>query len=262
MKEFTIPSEKVEGVYRRIMDEVRERTRAHMKLPDGEGCTMEFVSGVSWSGYHRYLGGFKSLMQINRDSLRTMAFVDAVSTVAHELYPGHHTFRWLIDEQFSKKLGWREYCLALLFAPTAPLVEGTAELGARMIFSTEELQAFERDVLFPLAGLSTERIQVMWRLRELFGSLGPFWDSALQRFLDGVLSKEEALEQLKRFLRPSPENLLVFAQKYGPYSGLYSVATQQIWHFIVAQAGDDREARWKVYEGLLRSIPSHLQNGI
>ena len=49
--------------------------------------------------------------------------------------------------------GWMEYTVYPLFSPQSLIAEGTANYGIEVAFPRPERLAFERDVLFPLAGL-------------------------------------------------------------------------------------------------------------
>ena len=66
-KDFTIPRDRVDGVFRAAIAECRDRTIRHIPLPPGESFTVEDVTGKSWSGYNWYQGTYKSLIQVNTD---------------------------------------------------------------------------------------------------------------------------------------------------------------------------------------------------
>src|SRR5688500_3774550 len=55
-KDFTIPREKVDGVFRAAIAECRSRTLPHVTLPSNESFTVEYVTGKSWSAYNWYRG--------------------------------------------------------------------------------------------------------------------------------------------------------------------------------------------------------------
>ncbi|NJL29720.1 MAG: DUF1704 domain-containing protein [Thermoanaerobaculia bacterium] len=64
---FVIPPEKVDVVFRAAVDACRERTAAHLELPEGESFVIEYVNDKPWSGYNWYKGKYHSLIQVNLD---------------------------------------------------------------------------------------------------------------------------------------------------------------------------------------------------
>src|SRR5262249_40905021 len=64
---FVIPRERLDTVFQKAIQGCRARTLEHMPLPDGESFTVEYVNNKSWSGYNWYLGGYRSLIQVNTD---------------------------------------------------------------------------------------------------------------------------------------------------------------------------------------------------
>src|SRR5581483_279239 len=66
-KDFIIPKEKLDAVFKRAIEGCRARTLQHMELPAGETFTIEYVTNKSWSGYNWYKGNFHSLIQVNTD---------------------------------------------------------------------------------------------------------------------------------------------------------------------------------------------------
>ena len=64
---FVIPRDKVDGVFKAAIQGCRERTLAHVRLPESEQFTIEYVTDKSWSGYNWYQGNFRSLIQVNTD---------------------------------------------------------------------------------------------------------------------------------------------------------------------------------------------------
>ena len=53
--------------------------------------------------------------------------------------------------------GWVEFTVYPLFSPQSLIAEGTANFGIEVAFPGDERVAFEREVLFPLAGLDPAR---------------------------------------------------------------------------------------------------------
>ena len=57
-RQFAVPREKVDAVFRRAVDECRTRTLRHVSLPAGESFTIEYVTDKPWSGYNWYQGNY------------------------------------------------------------------------------------------------------------------------------------------------------------------------------------------------------------
>jgi hypothetical protein len=49
---FLVPRDRLDTVFKTAIAACRERTLAHLALPDGEQFTVEYVTDKSWSGYN------------------------------------------------------------------------------------------------------------------------------------------------------------------------------------------------------------------
>jgi hypothetical protein len=164
-------------VARRMIDtiaaEARRRTAELITLPEGDEVRFELVRDKPWSGYNWYLGGGRSLVEINTDlPIKANALLDLV---CHEAYPGHHTEHALKEQRLYRERGWGEQAIQLINTPECVIAEGIATLAARMIFG-DELHAWEAEHLYPLAGISGDpereaRIaRAQWHLRAISGN--------------------------------------------------------------------------------------------
>jgi len=82
------------------------------------------------------------------------SYIDsAVDLGCHEGYPGHHTYNALLEQNLVRNKGWTEFSLYPLFSPQSLLAEGSANYGIELAFPGDERIEFEREHLFPLAGL-------------------------------------------------------------------------------------------------------------
>jgi hypothetical protein len=79
--------------------------------------------------------------------------------VAHEAYSGHHTEHAIKDHRLYRHHGRAEHAVQLLLAPESVVSEGIAVSALGLIFSDEELAAFLRDRLYPLAGLPDVQVE-------------------------------------------------------------------------------------------------------
>ncbi len=258
---FQIPPDALDAVFRQAIDECRARTAAHVELPPGESFELEYVTDKAWSGYNWYQGGFQSLIQINTD---LPIYIDrAVDLACHEGYPGHHLYNALLEKHLVQGRGWIEYSVYPLFSPQSLIAEGTANFGIEMAFPGEERLAYERDVLYPLAGLDPARAESYQRALELADRLSYAGNEAARRYLDGEIDAAAAAEWLARFAAMDPERAaqrVKFIDKYRSYVINYNLGLDLVRRYVEVQAGDDQALRWQVFEQLLSSprLPSGL----
>ena len=152
---YVIPPDRLDQVFEAAIAECRRRTLAHVELPADESFTVEYVTDKSWSGYNWYQGNFRSLIQVNTD---LPIYIDrAIDLACHEGYPGHHVYNVLLEQHLVRERKWPEFAVYALFSPQSLVAEGTANYGIEVAFPQEERLVFEREVLFPAAGLDASR---------------------------------------------------------------------------------------------------------
>ncbi len=261
-KQFVVPKDKVDGVMRAAIAECRRRTRAQLALPEAEDFKLEYVTGQPWSAYNWFQGGARSVIQINLDLPFRLS--QAIGLAAHEGYPGHHVNLALL-ERTMKARGWVEYQVSPLFAPASVIAEGIAEYGIDVVFPLAERVQFEREVLFPLAGLDPAQAVRYGEVIALKHELGLVSAGISRRFLDGGLTHAEAVERLvTEALMPRlrAEKSLAFATRYRSYLITYEAGYQLVKQYVGARCGsaDDAKRRWEVFAQLLSSppVPSEL----
>ena len=148
---FVIPPDRLSRVFDAAIAECRRRTCEHVHCRAGESFTVGYVTGKPWGAYNWYQGNYHSLIQVNTD---LPIYVDrAVDLACHEGYPGHHVYNALLEQHLLRERGWVEFEVYPLFSPESLIAEGSANFGIEVAFPGAERTAFERDVLFPLAGL-------------------------------------------------------------------------------------------------------------
>jgi hypothetical protein len=259
---MTIPPERLADVFDAAIAECRRRTLEHIALPDSENFTLEYVTDQPWSGYNWYQGDQHSLIQINTD---LPIFIDrAVDLGCHEGYPGHHTYNVLTEQRLVRERGWVEFTLGPLFGPLSLISEGSANYGIELAFSDEERRAFERNVLAPLAGLDPAEVDVYHDLRAALNELDGVEIAIARRYLDGTQARDVTIEQLREFALSSEERAtqrLSFVDTYRSYIINYTYGQNLVADYVAREAGDDRAARWRVFEELLSrpASPSDLR---
>ncbi len=252
MEGLAIPEDKVDEVLRLAIDECRRRTVEHIALPGSEGFVLEYVTGVNWSGYNWYQGDNTSLMQINQDF--SLKIDRAVDLGCHEGYPGHHVWNVLVENRILNDKGWIEFSVYPLFSPYALIAEGTANYGIDLAFPGEEKIAYERDVLFPLAGLDPELAITLDRLSQLKRKLAHSQIATAQLYLDGDITREEAIEQRRRYSlssRERAEQSVRFIEQYRSYVLNYSLGQDIVRDYIERQGED---SRWDAFERVLTEL--------
>jgi len=260
--QFAIPKDKLKPVFDRAIAECRTRTQKYFDLPKTEKFRMEFVNNKAWSGYNYYQGNYESLIQINTDFPITID--RAVDLGCHEGYPGHHVWNLFIERELVGKRGWIEYSVNPLFGPFGPLAEGSGNFGIELAFPGDEKMTFETEVLFPMAGLDTKEASKFNRILELESKLSHATNDIARRYLDGELSKEEAVPLIQKYYLQSyekSEQRLRFMEKYRGYVINYNIG-QDIVRAYVADAGETPEAKWAAFRDMLTIplTPSDMQS--
>ncbi|WP_153067055.1 hypothetical protein [Steroidobacter cummioxidans] len=237
--QFVVPADKREKIFARAMEECRKRTLAHWQLPQDERLEVQFTRDVG-AAWHKYEGGHRSTLKVNPVAIAYLG--QMIDVACHEGYPGHHA-QFLIMESDAGPAGLPvELTVALMRSPANVLREGAANYGVDLAFPPEERLAFERDVLFPMAGFpvaeAERHAEVHRHVTELALSVMPI----LREYRDGVISFNTATFRLEReaFIA-SPAALLKFVDDLGAYSTGYTVARSAVRDHVesVARAGED-----------------------
>jgi hypothetical protein len=260
---FIIPRQKVDGVFKAAIEECRARTKQHIRLPANESFVIEYVTNKAWSGYNWFKGNAHSLIQINTD---LPIFIDrAVDLAAHEGYPGHHVYNALLEENLLKKRGWMEFSVYALFSPQSLIAEGTANYGIEVVFTPSERIAFEQDVLFPVAGLDATNVKLYYEIHALFMKLAYAGNEAARGYLNGTMTKEDAVEWLMTyalFSRERATQRIQFFENYRSYVINYNCGQDMVARYIESRGGTaaNPQKRWQEFTKLISSprLPSGL----
>jgi hypothetical protein len=185
---------------------------------------------------------------------------DALELACHEGYPGHHVFNTLRDRALIQQRGLPEAEVQLTFSPQSYVSEAAAAYAPRMAFSPEDRAQLERDVLFPLAGLSTHEAERYVLVSGLVRELDSAAPAIAREYVDGRLELVRAEQQLaSEVLMAHPESLLMYLNEYRSYMLAYTDGPRRIADYLdtttAANSGaDQRRARWSRYEGLMREL--------
>jgi hypothetical protein len=258
---YAIPADRMKPVMEAAIAECRKRTRARIDLPADESFDMELVKGKSWGAYNYYKGGNRSLIQINTD---LPVLIDrALLLGCHEGYPGHHVQGIFNERQYRQK-GWVEYSVAPLYAPSSPMNEGGADFGVGLAFPDGERLKFDRDVLYPLAGLDATSAGDYEKLRTALEDLGGARLTIAQMYLDGEIDRAKAVELIQKYQLTSKERAeqsLGFTTEYRSYVINYGLGEALISAWVDRVAGSDQTKRWAAYVKTISepTLPSDLQ---
>src|SRR4051794_32965338 len=263
-KPFMIPKEKLVAVFQLAIKECRDRTRAHTQLPPNESFTVEYVTDKPWGGYNWYKGDFRSVIQVNTD---LPTYIDrAVDLAAHEGYPGHHVYNVLLEKNLVRDRGWIEFTVYPLFSPQSLIAEGSANFGKDVVFTKPERLKFEKEVLFPAAGIDPKRADEYYAVQEMMQKLSYAANEAARRLINGAIDREAAAAWLQKFAvmdAKRAQQRVKFIERYRSYVINYNVGEDMARRYIEKRGGteDQPEKRWREFEQLLSSprLPSGLQ---
>ncbi|MGZ8288591.1 MAG: hypothetical protein ACXW2U_15780 [Telluria sp.] len=263
---MVIPKDKLQTVFDASIKECRARSAKYIDLPANESFVLEFVTNKPWSGYNWYKGNAQSLIQINTEF---PIYIDrAVDLGCHEGYPGHHAYNALLEKSLVKEKGWTEFSVYPLYSPMSLIAEGSANYGIEMAFTDAERLKFERDVLFPMAGLDPKLAKKYADLRKLLGKLSYADNDAAMNYLNGKWTKEQTIDWLINVQLYPPEKA---GQRVSFYDGLrgyvinYNLGADLVKAYVMRHVTSKdpvkaREQKWAAFKQLLSS--PRLASGI
>jgi hypothetical protein len=247
-----VPSDRLDAVFAAAIAECRARTVRHIQLPPGERFTVEYVKDKPWGGYNWYQGNYRSIIQVNVD---LPVHIDrAIDLACHEGYPGHHLQNMLLEQRLVRGRGWSEFSVVPLYGPLSLISEGSANYGIELAFPREERVQFERQKLYPLAGLDPARAATYAEVTELLLELRHATNQAARRYLDGEIDADAVAAYLTRYGLAEPEyarKMVSFIEANRSYVINYNLGRDLVRAWIEKQGGGDR--RWAAFERLVSS---------
>jgi len=260
---FEIPKNKIVKVFDAAVKECKERTAKYINLPAGENFKVEYVTNKPWGAYNWYKGNLFSVIQVATDF---PVYIDgAIGLAAHEGYPGHHVYNILLEQELVKNKGWIEYTVYPLYSPQSLIAEGTAVIGENLIFPGDERKLFAKEVLFPIAGLSTKDTDLYYHVISLVEKLDGAGVYAARNYLNGDWSKEKTIEWLQKYqlrTKERAEKYLSFIETYRSYVVTYNTGKIIIEDYLNRNGGtkDNLAKRWEIFTKLISTpqTPSGL----
>src|SRR5437016_2992892 len=253
---FVIPKDKLDTVFQLAIKACRERTLAHIKLPPGENFTVEYVTNKPWGGYNWYKGNYRSVIQVNTD---LPIYIDrAIDLAAHEGYPGHHVYNALLEKNLVRDRGWVEFSVYALFSPQSLIAEGTANFGREVVFTKPDRMAFEKEVLWPAAGIEPSRAGEFYAVQDLVKKLTYATNEAARRNVNDEIDANAAATWLQKYAlmdEKRAEQATKFIEKYRSYVINYNLGEDMVRNYIEKRGGTEQqpEQRWREFEELLAS---------
>lgn len=246
-RRFLVSPERVPAIMGRALQACREQTLQHLKLPAKESVTVQYVANRPWNAYSTYQGNFHSLIRVNTDFPLT---ADRILDLAcHEGYPGHHVYNTLVDATLVRQQHRLELMVQPTFSPQSFSSEAIATYAPDVAFPDNDRLRFERDVLFPLAGLPTNEVESYLRTARLVDALDFEQRDVARSYVDGSLEWTRAAAALEdRALMAYTEATLKYLNEFGSFVLAYTQG-KEILKQCFSQA--DPQDRWTLYEQLI-----------
>lgn len=249
---FMIPKEKLEAVFSAAIEACRAQTVKYLDLPPNESFVKEFVTDKPWSGYNWFKGNAHSLIQVNTD---LPSPIDAaINLGCHEGYPGHHVFNARLEQKLVDEKGWTEFSVYPLYSPQSFLAEGTASYARHMTFPGNSQTEFEKETLYPLAEMDASKAQKYADTLKALSGLRYARIEGSRRYLDGKITREEAIAWFERYSlvsRERAEQMVKFTETYRGYVINYTLGADLSKAYVDRHGGTDHDKRWAVYTRLL-----------
>jgi hypothetical protein len=161
-----------------------------------------------------------------------------------------------LEKDLVQEKGWMEFSIVPLFSPQALIAEGSANYGIDVVFPGESRVKYEKEVLFPLAGLDPNDADLYYQILELGSQLSYVSNEVARAYLDGQFSREEAKDYIAKYTFRSPERAesgVKFIENYRSYVINYNVGRQAVADYMQRKGAtaDNPERRWQVFTDLL-----------
>jgi hypothetical protein len=192
-----IPVEKARELLPFITTTLRELAHRKFRLPEDESFVVEFVSNQPWMAYNRYLGDYKSRIEINADL--PMQVNGLVVTMAHEGYPGHHTELCMKEAKLIRQMDYQEHVLTLINSPWCVIAEGIATSALETLLTDRELEDLYREEILPRAEMTHIDIKTMMEITHAERKVRNLWGNAAFMLHDQKKSTDEIVAYLQKY---------------------------------------------------------------
>ena len=113
---------------------------------------------------------------------------------------------------------------------------------------------YEKEVLYPLAGLDPSKAEQYFEIEELRNKLSLAGNEAARAYLDGEITREAAAEWLQRYNLYSHERAVQrtrFFDQYRSYVINYNRGKDLVSDYVERKGSGDLDQRWAAFITLL-----------
>jgi hypothetical protein len=192
-----IPIDKVRELLPYITSTLRELTHRKFNLPDQESFVVDFVSDQPWMAYNRYLGEYKSRIEINTDL--PMRVNGLAITIAHEGYPGHHTELCMKEAKLIRQMDYQEQLVTLINSPSSVIAEGIATSALETVLTDQELEDWYREEILPRADMTHVDAKQIMEITRAERKIRDLWGNAAFMLHDQKKSTDEIISYLQKY---------------------------------------------------------------
>jgi hypothetical protein len=125
---------------------------------------------------------------------------------------------------------------------------------------------FEREVLFPIAGLDPKRVAEYYDVLDLVDRLSYAGNEAARQYIDGKIDRAGAiawLEKYAMYTKPRAEQRVKFIEQYRSYVINYNLGKDLVRGYVERRVGREKTPQrvWREFIMLLMSprLPSGLK---
>ena len=250
-EEFIIPRDKLDTVFQAAIHEARKRVKEQLDLPQNENFVIEYVTDKPWSAYNWFRGDAQSLIQLNTDY--PIYIERAIDLACHEGYPGHHVYNVMLEKNLVKAKNWNEFQVYPLFSPQSFIAEGSAIYGIEIAFEYNERIEFEKNVLFPLAGINPSKVEEYYEIQQLRKGLRAAGVDIARAFLTNEIDHDTAIEYIKKYLQfstPRAQQRLNYYKRYRSYVINYTLGEEFVRRHIDDEL-DSGQSKWEIFNEIL-----------
>lgn len=246
LKAFEIPKARLRAVVEAAVLGTRARTRALFSLPPGERTRIRLVRKQTWAAYTWYLGRAQSTIDINLDSRHHPEGL--LNAIAHEAYPGHHTFLSVREHLLVRGKGWREHSVSPLVSPQSLISEGAGYMALDVIMGQSQSREYVREVLAPKAGVPHADLDTYFKVNEVFGD-GEFQNGVIMEAARRLLVEKAPTRRVVAFMVDcgfgpgTARSAVRFAKTYRAYICAYRLGLEIVKGYL--GSGPDRIARYR-----------------
>ena len=248
---FIISPDKLDTVFQAAINEARKRVKSHLDLPENENFVIEYVTDKPWSAYNWFRGDAQSLIQLNTDY--PIYIERAIDIACHEGYPGHHVYNVMLEKNLVKAKNWHEFQVYPLFSPQSFIAEGSAIYGVEMTFDYTERVKFERNVLFPLAGIDPANVEEYYAIQKLRNGLRAAGIDIARAYLTNEIDRDTAIDYIEKYLQfstPRAEQRLSYYERYRSYVINYTLGEEFVRRHIEDEL-DSGQSKWEIFNEIL-----------